>query len=205
MNESQQSVPPEAPQGAVAPQAAAAVGVAALPWYRRPLFWGIFLFLGLLLLAAWLFWKEWQQAEASKAAVAAQTEQWREHNAALETFMQQLRALLAKEPCEVKQGLGLITPPAGVMWPPLAAGSGKVDAAPLKPGDMADKSGAGRTDTPAAPQKDNAEAKTQVPPVPAQKQTPRNVSELMEQATVLVLAMREEGLSMGSGFFVAPG
>ena len=27
----------------------------------------------------------------------------------------------------------------------------------------------------------------------------------MEQATVLVLAMREEGLSMGSGFFVAPG
>ena len=205
MNESQQSVPPETPQGATATQAAPAMGVAALPWYRRPLFWGIFLFLGILLLAAWLFWKEWQQAEASKAAVAAQTEQWREHNAALETFMQQLRALLAKEPCEVKQGLGLITPPAGVMWPPLAAGSGKVDAAPLKPGDMADKSGAGRTDTPATPQQDNAEAKTQVPPVPVQKQTPRNVSELMEQATVLVLAMREEGLSMGSGFFVAPG
>lgn len=204
MNESQQSVPPETPQTAASPEAAPAVGVAALPWYRRPLFWGIFLFLGLLLLAAWLFWKEWQQAEASKAAVAAQTEQWREHNAALETFMQQLRALLAKDPCEVKQGLGLITPPAGVMWPPLASGSGKVDAAPLKPGDMADKSGAGRTDTPAAPQ-DNADAKTQIPPVPVQKQTPRNVSELMEQGTVLVLAMRDEGLSMGSGFFVAPG
>ena len=122
MNESQQSVPPETPQGAASPQATTAAGVAALPWYRRPLFWGIFLFLGLILLAAWLFWKEWQQAEASKAAVAAQTEQWREHNAALETFVQQLRALLAKEPCEVKQGLGLITPPAGVMWPPLVAG-----------------------------------------------------------------------------------
>ena len=62
MNESQQSVPPEAPQGATATQAAPAMGVAALPWYRRPLFWGIFLFLGILLLAAWLFWKEWQQA-----------------------------------------------------------------------------------------------------------------------------------------------
>ena len=204
MNESQQSVPPETPQAAASPEAAPAVGVAALPWYRRPLFWGGILFLGLLLLAAWLFWKEWQQAEASKAAVAAQTEQWREHNAALETFMQQLRALLAKEPCEVKQGLGLITPPAGVMWPPLASGSGKVDAAPLKPGDTADKSGAGSADTPAAPQ-DNEAAKTQVPPVPVQKQTPRNVSELMEQGTVLVLAIREEGLSMGSGFFVAPG
>ena len=196
MNESQQSVPPETPQGAASPQAATAAGVAALPWYRRPLFWGIFLFLGLILLAAWMFWKEWQQAEASKAAVAAQTEQWREHNAALETFVQQLRALLAKEPCEVKRGLGLITPPAGVMWPPLAAGSGKTDAAPLKPGD---------TGTLPVPQQDNTDAKTQVPPVPAQKQTPRNVSELMEQATVLVLAMREEGLSMGSGFFVAPG
>ena len=205
MNESQQSVPPETPQTAASPEAASAVGVAALPWYRRPLFWGIILFLGLLLLAAWLFWKEWQQAEASKAAVAAQTEQWREHNAALETFMQQLRVLLTKEPCEVKQGLGLITPPAGVMWPPLASGSGKADAAPLKPGDAADKAGAGRTYTPAAPQQDNAAAKTQIPPVPVQKQTPRNVSELMEQATVLVLAMREEGLSMGSGFFVAPG
>lgn len=205
MNESQQSVPPETPQTAASPEAASAVGVAALPWYRRPLFWGIILFLGLLLLAAWLFWKEWQQAEASKAAVAAQTEQWREHNVALETFMQQLRVLLTKEPCEVKQGLGLITPPAGVMWPPLASGSGKADAAPLKPGDAADKAGAGRTDTPAAPQQDNAAAKTQIPPVPVQKQTPRNVSELMEQATVLVLAMREEGLSMGSGFFVAPG
>ncbi len=197
MNESQQSVPPETPQGAASPQAATAAGVAALPWYRRPLFWGIFLFLGLILLAAWLFWKEWQQAEASKAAVAAQTEQWREHNAALETFVQQLRALLAKEPCEVKQGLGLITPPAGVMWPPLAAGSGKTDAAPLKPGGMGT--------TPPVPQQDTTDAKTQVPPIPAQKQTPRNVSELMEQATVLVLAMKEEGLSMGSGFFVAPG
>ena len=205
MNESQQSVPPESPQPVAAPVAAGAVGVAALPWYRRPLFWGILLFLGLLLLAAWLFWKEWQQAEASKAAVAAQTQQWREHNAALEAFMQQLRTLLTKDPCEVKQGLGRITPPAGVMWPPLAAGSGRTDAAPMLPGDLADKSGTGRADTPAAPVRDNADAKNQVPPVPVQKQTPRNVSELMEQSTVLVLALREEGLSMGSGFFVAPG
>ena len=122
MNESQQSAPPE--NTPKAPEAGSAVvaGATALPWYRRPLFWGVALFLGLLLLAAWLFWKEWQEAEASKAAVAAQTEQWREHNAALESFMQQLRALLAKDPCEVKQGLGLMTPPAGVMWPPLAAG-----------------------------------------------------------------------------------
>ena len=205
MNESQHPASPETPQSAALPQAAAAVGVAALPWYRRPLFWGIVLFLGLMLLAAWLFWKEWQQAEASKAAVTAQTQEWREHNAALESFMQQLRALLAKDPCEVKQGLGRVTPPPGVMWPPLAAGAGKADATPLKPGDTTDKSGTGQADAPVAPTQDNADAKTQVPPVAAQKQTPRTVSELMEQGTVLVLAMREEGLSMGTGFFVAPG
>ena len=191
MNESQHPVPPETPPSAAPVEGAVPAAAVVLPWYRRPLFWGVLLFLGLLLLAAWLFWKEWQQAEASKAAVAAQTEQWREHNAALETFMQQLRALLAKEPCEVKQGLGLISPPAGVMWPPLGSGSGaaspnsaRADAATLPP---------------------TADAKTQVPATPMQQQTPKNVSELMEQGTVLVLAMREEGLSMGSGFFVAPG
>ena len=205
MNESQQSVPPETPPQAAQAETAAAAGVAALPWYRRPLFWGIALFAGLALLAAWLFWKEWQQAEASKAAIAAQTEQWREHNAVLDSFTQQLRALLAKDPCEVKQGLGLITPPEGVMWPPLAGSSGNAGATPLKPDDMADKSGANSTEAPADPAQNKADAKTQTPPAPVQKQTPRNVSELMEQATVLVLAVREEGLSMGSGFFVAPG
>ena len=78
-----------------------------------------------------------------------------------------------------------MTPPAGVMWPPLAAGT-----------TGADRQGAGPVDAPAAPAQDNAAGKTQTPPAPVQKQTPRNVSELMEQATVLVLALREEGLSM---------
>ena len=189
MNESQQPVPPETPPNAAPAEGVVAAGAVALPWYRRPLFWGVVLFLGLLLLAAWLFWKEWQQAEASKAAVAAQTEQWREHNAALDSFILQLRALLAKEPCEVKEGLGLITPPAGVMWPPLASGTGQTNASPITP-----KTDAG-----------NAADKMQPAPAPVKQQTPKNVSELMEQGTVLVLAQRSEGLSMGSGFFVAPG
>ncbi len=198
MTESQQPTPHETPPSAAPAEGAALAAAVALPWYRRPLFWGVLLFLGILLLAAWLFWKERQEAEASRAAVAAQTEQWREHNTALETFMRQLRALLAKDPCEVKQGLGLVTPPAGLMWPPLGSGSGAGSGA--NPGSS---SGADSADaTPLPPTADN---KTQTPPTPMQQQTPRNVSELMEQATVLVLAMREEGLSMGSGFFVAPG
>jgi len=195
MNESQQPIPPETPPSTAPAQEAASTAAVALPWYRRPLFWGVVLFLGLLLLAAWLFWKEWQQAEASKAAVATQTEQWREHNAALASFIEQLRALLAKEPCEVKQGLGLITPPAGVMWPPLASGSGQQNTSPITPkADAENSADAG-----------NAANNKPIPSTPVKQQTPQNVSELMEQGTVLVLAQREEGLSMGSGFFVAPG
>lgn len=201
MNESQQPIPPETPPNDSPAQGAVAAGAVALPWYRRPLFWGVVLFLGLLLLAAWLFWKEWREAEASKAAVAAQTEQWREHNAALDTFIQQLRALLAKEPCEVEEGLMHITPPAGVMWPPLGAGADQQNANPvrLKPG-AGNAAGTGKT-----ADAGNAADKMQPAPAPVKQQTPKNVSELMEQGTVLVLAQRKEGLSMGSGFFVAPG
>jgi len=196
MNESQTPPPAEqepqaAPEGntGAAAGAAAPLGSAlALPWYRRPFFWGLLFFLLLLLLAAWLFWKEWRQAQLDKADVAAQTQQWQEHNAALDAFIQRLRALLAKQPCEVKREFETITPPAGVMWPPLAAGSAQSPAAPAG-NDAANK--------PAQP--------SQQAPAAAKQQTPRTFSALMEQGTVLVLAQREEGLSMGSGFFVAPG
>ena len=65
MNESQQPIPPETPPNDSPAKGAVAAGAVALPWYRRPLFGGVVLFLGLLLLAAWLFWKEWREAEAS--------------------------------------------------------------------------------------------------------------------------------------------
>ena len=52
---------PDAPRGAPVP----------VPWYRRPLFWGIVLFLLVLALLGWLFWKQWQAAEAEKQAQEA--------------------------------------------------------------------------------------------------------------------------------------
>lgn len=210
MNESPTPTPPN-PSGAPAAQtgedkeqraalgatAGASGSVIVLPWYRRPLFWGLLFFLLLLLLAAWLFWKEWRQAQAEKMDVAAQTEQWREHNTALDAFVQRLRALLAKEPCEVKKELETITPPAGVMWPPLAAGSGQ--AAPAR--NEAANNGAAQN----AAQPSQQARQAQQAPAAAKQQTPHTVSALLEQGTVMVLAQREEGLSMGSGFFVAPG
>lgn len=193
MNESPTPTPATPPsaegkeQQAAPGATAGAVGSAVLlPWYRRPLFWGLLFFLVLLLLVAWLFWKEWRQTQAEKADIAAQTEQWREHNAALDAFVQRLRNLLAKEPCEVKRELETITPPAGVMWPPLAAARTPATPAPADSGN--------KTAQPAQPS-----------PATAKEQTPKTVSALLEQGTVMVLAQREEGLSMGSGFFVAPG
>lgn len=192
MSETPQSTPPETPQASQSSRTAAAISV--VPWYRRPLFWGLLLFLGLLLLAAWLFWKEWQTAEAAKADIAARTAQLRERNVALETFAAQLRALLTKEPCEIQQGLSLLTPPAGVTWPPLGAGA---------PGAPAAGTSGGEAATP-HPVQNPAPAQSSDGQKPAGQQ-PAAVSALMEQGTVLVLARRPEGLSMGSGFFVAPG
>lgn len=205
MNESQQPSPPEAqPQTGSAPHdnaagenaaTATAVAATARPLLQRPIFWGSLFFLGLLLLAAWLAWKEWRAAEAEKMSLAAQTEQWREHNASLEAFMQRLRALLAKEPCDIKNELGTLTPPPGVMWPPL--GSGAAQGA------------SGNTGVPqktAQPAGNAAgEQASSNPHQDMPKQQPSSFAALMEQATVMVLALREEGLSMGSGFFVAPG
>lgn len=158
-----------------------------LPWYRRPLLWGLLFFLGLLLLAAWLFWKEWQSAENLKEQIASQTAELQKQNQAREDFLARLRQLLKEEPCEVQRKLPLLSPPPGIAWPPLADGAAR--AGSVSP-DVSEP--AART-APATPQASQ----------PAK--APQGFAALMEQATVLVLALRKEGLSMGSGFFVSPG
>lgn len=159
----------------------------ALPWFRRPLFWGVLFFLSLLLLAAWLFWKEWRAAENLKEQTAARTAELQTQNQSRQDFIARLRLLLKEEPCEVQRQLPLLSPPAGIVWPPLAGNAKKPDAT------LRDASGATARPAPANPQS------TQ-PAV-----APQGFAALMEQATVLVLALRQEGLSMGSGFYVAPG
>ena len=156
---------------------------AAVPWYRRPWFWGLLLFLCLLLLAAWLVWKEWQAAESRRASLERQTAEARQNNQAREAFLLRLRLLLEKEPCDIQRELDTMTPPDGVVWPPL----------PVAPG----QSPADAAEAPAV--------RTPLTPQSAAAAPPTSVAELLEQGTVLILAQRKEGLSMGSGFFVAPG
>ncbi len=158
-----------------------------VPWYRRPLFWGLLFFLGLLLLAAWLFWKEWQAAENLKEQIASQTAELQKQNQSREDFIARLRQLLKEEPCEVQRKLPLLSPPPGIAWPPLADGAARAGSVSPEVSEPAART------APATPQASQ----------PAK--TPQGFAALMEQATVLVLALREEGLSMGSGFFVSPG
>ena len=70
---------PDAPRGAPVP----------VPWYRRPLFWGIVLFLLVLALLGWLFWKQWQAAEAEKQAQEAALNAQLAKNAEMDAYLAQ--------------------------------------------------------------------------------------------------------------------
>ncbi|MGE9985121.1 S1C family serine protease [Desulfovibrio sp. SGI.169] len=154
----------------------------AAPWYRSPWFWALPLFICLLLLATWLVWKEWQAAESRRAALERQTTEARQSNQAREAFLQRLRPLLEKQPCDVQRELDAISPPDGLTWP----------ISPVTPARPPAAAEAPSTQKPHSPQR-------------AAVAPPSSVAELLEQATVLILAQRKEGLSMGSGFFVTSG
>lgn len=155
---------------------------AAAPWYRRPFLWGLLFFVLLFLLAAWLVWKEWQAAEQRRASLAAQTAESRKRNDALEAYLQKLHLLLEKDPCVIQRELGSLEAPPNPTLPALPA-------APL----------------PAPPGGPDASGQLPATPSPTSTRKPEAVAELLEQATVLILAQQAQGLSMGSGFFVAPG
>ena len=191
--QSQQQSPQQDPQQVRQPDPATDVTDAApRPWYARPLLWSLLLLMALALLAAWLFWQERQAALAAQARLDQETAAAREHNAELAAFLQRLRALLTQDPCEVQRQLPLLTPPVGITWPPLGV---------TAPGQSPTPKAAAEAETPAT-----AAATPHTTPAPtAQAAQPGSVAALLEQATVLVLALRPEGLVLGSGFFVAQG
>ena len=70
----------------------------AIPWYRRPWFWGLLLFLCLLLLAAWLLRKD---GRARKPGVRPWKNKQRKPGTTTRharLFLRQLRLLLEKTP-----------------------------------------------------------------------------------------------------------
>ncbi len=173
--------------------------VAPRPWYASPWFWGILLFIAVLALLAWLFWLQWQAHEARLQQEQALVLTQENTNAGLAAEIARLKALLAEEPCVIKErlqdeplGESLMIPHHEKAAPPAVATAPSPEAAA--------QNNAGAKSTAEAP-----------PPMPApnddatSQNQPTSIAQKLENATVLVLSQEPSGLQMGTGFFIAPG
>ncbi len=160
-------------------------------WYMSPWFWGILFFIMVLALLAWLFWHQWQAHAARQGEHAALALEQQGKNTVLEAEIARLKALLAEEPCIIKEHL-----------------QGQGESLQIPRGD------AGKENTPSLPpatENTPAPATTaeapppHMPTAPEQQNTPSTMAQKLEAATVLVLSQEPSGLQMGTGFFIAPG
>ncbi len=161
-------------------------------WYMSPWFWGILFFVIVLALLAWLFWHQWQAHTARQGQHEASILEQQGQNTALEAEIARLKALLAQEPCIIKEHL------QGQEGEPLQLprGDAKTKQSPSLP--PASESTPAPATTAEAPP-------PHVPTTPEQQSTPSTMAQKLEAATVLVLSQEPSGLQMGTGFFIAPG
>ncbi len=201
--------------------AAATTAAVAAPWYARAPIWIVILLL--LALLAGLGWLIYQKYNAEKLETARQERNLatlKAYNDAQEEYLKKLRALLQEDPCAIPARLAQIEPPAGTGLPVLPGDSG-VDGKDQDAGvsGTQEKSGqngqTGRSGEPlqiprdaapesAAPATQAKEPVTKMPPKRLEAREPANVAELLEQNTVLILALVGKGVSMGTGFFLSP-
>ena len=201
--------------------AAATTAAVAAPWYARAPIWIVILLL--LALLAGLGWLIYQKYNAEKLETARQERNLatlKAYNDAQEEYLKKLRALLQEDPCAIPARLAQIEPPAGTGLPVLPGDSG-VDGKDQDAGvsGTQEKSGqngqTGRSGEPlqiprdaapesAAPATQAKEPVTKMPPKRLEAREPANVADLLEQNTVLILALVGKGVSMGTGFFLSP-
>ena len=201
--------------------AAATTAAVAAPWYARAPIWIVILLL--LALLAGLGWLIYQKYNAEKLETARQERNLatlKAYNDAQEEYLKKLRVLLQEDPCAIPARLAQIEPPAGTGLPVLPGDSG-VDGKDQDAGvsGTQEKSGqngqTGRSGEPlqiprdaapesAAPAAQAKEPVTKMPPKRLEAREPANVAELLEQNTVLILALVGKGVSMGTGFFLSP-
>lgn len=201
--------------------AGTAAAAVAAPWYARAPIWIVILLL--LALLAGLGWLIYQKYNAEKLETARQERNLatlKAYNDAQEEYLKKLRALLQEDPCAIPARLAQIEPPAGTGLPVLPGDSG-VDGKDQDAGvsGTQEKSGqngqTGRSGEPlqiprdaapesAAPAAQAKEPVTKMPPKRLEAREPANVAELLEQNTVLILALVGKGVSMGTGFFLSP-
>ncbi len=178
------------------------VGPVSRPWYVSPWFWGILLFLAVIGLLAWIIWHQWQARLALLEQESAVVLEQQHRNDALAAEIARLKALLAKEPCEIKDLLGSLEG-FGREGEPLQIPKQNIP--------QGQNPGADVAPPPESPhgegQKPNSSAEAPPPAAPpaASTQNPTDVVQKLENATVLVLSDEASGMQMGTGFFIAPG
>lgn len=188
-----------------APTAAA---VAATSWYKSTPFWvALLLLLALAAAIGWLAWQKYTAEQLVKSRHDQEEAELKRQNDEYEAYLNQLRALLELDPCDIPPAIAGIRPPQGRSLPVLpndAPGTGAPSDAPSQgmggaagqPEPAQDAQGAGNEDVKQAPA-EKAERKLEA-------REPANIAELLEQNTVLILALQGKGVSMGTGFFIAP-
>ncbi len=182
----EKNTPPASPS----PESPAAT-TPAVPWRRRPLFWSVPLLLLLLVYAGWVVWLQWQAHQARQAELAQMLERQRGVNAALEAEAARLREALQGDPCAAKDALR-------VPGTPESSGTSDGGMTP-RPSDAAPQA------VPGQPLQIPSNAAPVVDPAPGPAPEIKNMADLLEQATVLILSQTAKGVQMGTGFFIAPG
>lgn len=187
-------------QSTAAPAAAAAA--AALPWYKRPLFWSIVLLALIGLILALLMHQKWLREQEIAAEQEKALQALKQKNDEQEAYLNQLRNLLQKDPCAIEPGLSGITPPEGSALPTLQDRSGTGSPSASGPAPAAPQEKAQGAESPVTPAPEQAKAPAEEKAGQSQAK-PGSLAALMEQDTVLILALQDRGVSMGSGFFIA--
>ena len=196
---------------------AAGAATVAAPWYTSAAPWVTILLL--LALAATLGWLAWQKHAAEQLVRDRHDQEQarlKQHNDEREAYLNELRALLELDPCDIARALAGIRPPAGRNLPVLPdglRGTGTAANTPAHtpaqtpvqtPADAPSaQSAAGQPSGLASGT--NAQGRTADEALNGpEAREPANIAELLEQNTVLILAAQDKGLSMGTGFFLSP-
>ncbi len=179
-------------------------------WYTRPWFWSILILLLILSFLAWIFWKQWQANVALEAAMQERLQDELQLNAELEAKIKNLRDMLSEDPCVIKEFLNnehvLLLPSTTPSIEEnntknMSTQTTKAEAPPPPPLQPPLEQGATiPKHNKLNPQNDN---------IPLPKDTkPKSslpMSNLMEQATVLIINDSKQGVKTGTGFFIAKG
>ena len=209
--------------------AAATTAAVAAPWYARAPIWiVILLLLALLAGLGWLIYQKYNAERLETARKERDLAALKAYNDAQEEYLRKLRALLQEDPCAIPALLAQIEPPAGTGLPvlpgdggadgkagdPKAGQSGTSSGTQEKSGQSEQSGQTGRSGEPLQIPRDTvpgAVAPAAQPREPLAKKAPQrlearepaNVAELLEQNTVLILALVGKGVSMGTGFFLS--